>query len=358
MKRRESWIDSLKGLLILVVIMPHCGLYDLPGKVGVLCGFGRYFILPFFILSSYLSFGSYRRYLSEGKTWATWLFHRIIRLCPLYFLALLPAFFMGGRSFWLGSEQGISFFNVLTHLTFTNGFFPNYNNSIIGVEWYISALVIFYLFVPLLSKFVNSFERSIILLLSSVFIGSFLIRIIVRHYTALEMDVFVRYFQQFSFWAEIPILSMGICLYFAKPFLNGLRVKNNRILAMVILVSSLVLLYGQAFSKSYLYRIEELYLIGLFFFGLVLAFFIGNFRVLNNPALAFIGKHSYPIYLFHILLVDCFDWVSKGVPMLVSPEWIWLIIRYLVVLIVSIVLSVISVKYVEYPVIKFLERHR
>lgn len=127
---------------------------------------------------------------------------------------------------------------------------------------------------------------------------------------------------------------------------------------MVILVSSLVLLYGQAFSKSYLYRIEELYLIGLFFFGLVLAFFIGNFRVLNNPALTFIGKHSYPIYLFHILLVDCFDWVSKGVPMLVSPEWIWLIIRYLVVLIVSIVLSVISVKYVEYPVIKFLERNR
>ena len=358
MKRRESWIDSLKGLLILVVIMPHCGLYDLPGKVGVLCGFGRYFILPFFIISSYLSFGSYRRYLSEEKTWSEWLLHRIIRLCPLYFIALSLAFFMGGRSFWLGSEQGISFFNVLTHLTFTNGFFPYYCNSILGVEWYIAALVIFYLFVPLLSKLVNSFERSIILFLGSVFISSFLIRIVVRHFAALEMDVVVRYFQQFSFWAEIPILSMGICLYYAKPFLNRLREKNNRVLAIVILVSSLILLYGQAFSKSYLYRIEELYLSGLFFFGLVLAFFIGNFRVLSNPALAFIGKHSFPIYLFHILLVDCFDWVSKGLSMSVCPECIVPIVKYLVVLIFSIVLSVISVKYVEHPVIKFLERNR
>ena len=356
MKRRESWIDSLKGLLILVVIMPHCGLYDLPGKVGVLCGFGRYFILPFFILSSYLSFGSYRRYLSEGKTWATWLFHRIVRLCPLYFCALLPAFFMGGRSFWHGGEQGISFFNVLTHLTFTNGFFPYYCNSILGVEWYIAALVVFYLFVPLLSKLVNSFERSIILLLSSVFISSFLIRIIVRHYAAMEMDVVVRYFQQFSFWAEIPILSMGICLYYAKPFLNRLREKNNRILAIVILISSLVLLYGQAFSKSYLYRVEELYLSGVFMLGFVLAFFIGNFKVLSNPILAFIGRHSYPIYLFHILFIDCFDWASQGVAMSVSFGCMGLIVKYVVVLAITLAFSILSVKYVEEPFLRLLEK--
>ena len=59
---KESWIDALKGIGICMVVMPHCELYKLPNKFGMLCSFGQYGVGLFFILSAYLSFVSFERY--------------------------------------------------------------------------------------------------------------------------------------------------------------------------------------------------------------------------------------------------------------------------------------------------------
>lgn len=351
MSERETWIDSLKGISILLVLLPHCGLNYLPGKIGQLCGFGQFGIIPFFIISSYLAFTSYSRFLSRGEPWRKWFIHKVIRLIPLYYLALIPAIIYGGDSYWLNGGK-ISLFNILTHLTLTHGLFPNYCNSILGVEWYIGVLAIFYFFVPLFFKFIDTFEKSIAILLGSIFLFTAFPSIF-SHYE--YGTVTQNFFQRFSFGSELPVLLMGLCVFHAKSFLDNYKRRSHSLFVYVAMISILILLLGQAFSKNHLYRVGDLYLCGLLFAGLIFVFCISHFRVLDNILFRFIGKHSYPMYLFHMIILHFLDLFFNDYD-LMHTETSSLFLKYLIVFSLSLFFSFLSIRYVETPVIRILEK--
>ena len=157
-----SWIDSMKGIAMCGVIMIHSGGADLPSILGRVGNIGRNGVQVFFLLSAYLTFVSLHKIFERSARICSdrmyhksiifaWWRKKFIKLIPLYYLMIIIcSVFEGGSNYWLGSEGGISFFNILSHVFFIHGLFPHYTDSIIAVEWYLGVLAIFYLLAPML----------------------------------------------------------------------------------------------------------------------------------------------------------------------------------------------------------------
>lgn len=64
---RITWIDSLKGIAILGVIMIHCGGSHLPDPLGIVGRFGGAGVELFFVISAFLSYQSLEKVSAKGK---------------------------------------------------------------------------------------------------------------------------------------------------------------------------------------------------------------------------------------------------------------------------------------------------
>ena len=212
----------------------------MPSILGKIGHIGKNGVQLFFLLSAYLTFKSYAHYICEVdntiKNNVIWFMNKLIRLLPMYYLVLIIC----GVYFSFTDENYLSIGNVLTHITFTFGFFPRYCNTIIGVEWYIGTLVIFYMFLPFLFKLISSFEKSLMWVIlggyicyTLSFMGEKLIEVLGR---GNDYD-YVSYFGRFWIVKQLPILLLGIMMYylFESKILN--QIKYKKFIALSILVS-------------------------------------------------------------------------------------------------------------------------
>lgn len=214
----KSWIDSLKGIAICCVILNHCGGSELPSILGRIGNAGKHGVQLFLLLSVYLSFESLERYFQKTEmsinNIANWLKRKYLALVPLYYLSLIIHIFLGGSPYWLGSEKSISTLNLIFHIFFLHGFAPLYANSIIGLEWYLGVLAIFYLAAPFLYKFIKSITDSIIAFVFSLLIPCFFILLTNNFLPEIDEEIYRAYIFSSSIYAQLPIIMLGIFLYY------------------------------------------------------------------------------------------------------------------------------------------------
>lgn len=111
----------------------------------------------FFIISGMMTFDSiekvYVRNNGLKHCILKWFAKKILYFMPMYYMAIVLCLMIThGNEYWYGAESRVIIYNILSHLTFTNGLFPHYANSIIGVEWYLSTLVVFYVLLNLFRR--------------------------------------------------------------------------------------------------------------------------------------------------------------------------------------------------------------
>lgn len=111
----------------------------------------------FFIISAYLTWAAL-----EGKSidYDIFLKKRYKRMAPLYYIALMVAVLIP-----VFKVFDISMGNYLSHILFLNGLNPQWCNGIIGVEWYIADLALFYLLIPLLRKLITGLKPAVVVFL-------------------------------------------------------------------------------------------------------------------------------------------------------------------------------------------------
>lgn len=352
---RDNWIDSVKGISILAVIMPHAKLYELPGISGVLCSFGQYFIIPFLIISSYLSFFSYHRHIASGGSLCGWYYKKLIRLIPLYYLALFISYFGGGDSFWLGQEGHVTCLNLITHLLFIHGLFPHYSNSIIGVEWYLSVLVLFYLFVPLLNKYVNTIQKSFFSCVVSILFVT-IISTIALHFGFNGSDryIYAAFINKFSLWAEIPVLLLGLCFFRIKPLWDDFPIRP--LYVWIALGTVVFFLIGQALNKNTLFGVGDLYLCSVFFFLILL--FLSKLDLISDVVVfkpfRQLGVNSYALYLFHPFVYSLVKLCLGDLVVDASQSVGWLLVSYLLAACLTYVLSLLLMRFFDKPIRRVL----
>ena len=360
---RISWIDSLKGIAICGVIMIHSGGRELPGFIGKIGASGQYGVQLFFIISAYLAFVSMEKlYIRKsgnvsGKEIAVWWLKKYLKLLPLYVLAILIYIIVEGwgERYWLGSIENITVTNIITHILFLNGFNPYYINSILGVEWYLADLAIFYLIAPFLYKIINTLERGILFLILCSFISYYLSSIAMRHCLIPDNYVWEGYVGTFWFPIQFPVMLIGILLFLIerKWILMWGEIKEKRVLSYCILILSIYLIIGQMYGANKIFHMTGVTLWGICFAGVIFSQFFHKCVFIDNKFWKALGKNSYPIYLVHYLYVYIFDkYIQKGQAYSLG-EWA---LKYLFLLTISYFSAVVAVKLVDHPIQKRIVR--
>lgn len=357
---RMVWIDSLKGLAILGIIMIHSGGAKLPDPLGIVARFGGSGVQLFFVISALLTFLSLEKVSTCSRcfvTYSNWFLKKVISLCPLYYLTLVLSILVtGGNSYWYGSEGGITIWNVISHVTFTWGFVPHYCNSIMGGEWYLGTLVIFWIMAPFLFRIINSFERSIVFFFCTTITCKY-INAFVNNRIPETPDSYIYevYFRDFWIFAQLPVLALGICLFFIFGTICKIEIKEKRLLSGGLLLFSIIMLWGQMNYRNALYDISESTLIAFWFILLIISQSIYRNCLINNFIFRILGQYSYTIYLFHGIVIYFFDKyisISTGYCVL---DWC---IKYFAIIAIMLLWASLMDKYIDKPYREWIKRWR
>lgn len=255
----------------------------------------------FFIISAYLTWNALDK---KPVGYIEFLKKRYKRMAPLYYVSLAVAVLVPAFKVF-----DISIDNYISHIVFLNGLNPQWCNGIIGVEWYIADLALFYLMVPCLRKLITNLNTAVIAFLASVVFSSGTL-VIVNHVFSAQMaenNAYEAYFHTSFIVYQIPVLIVGIILYYLIKEIAEGRISRSLAdgvfgLAVVATSIGFVVLH---LNKRYM---TSSLIVGLLFGFLFLlcsgidnGFFAG--RVFNP--FVFVGKHSYGIYCFHQIVINC-----------------------------------------------------
>ena len=212
--------------------------------------FGHYGVQLFVFLSAY---GLYSSYSGKQIHYGKFVWERIWKLWPAFFLAVL--FFLAytiitTRSFY----HPDLYFGSLLRLSFLSNFFPRQSLAVVGPWWFYSMIVQFYLLFPLLRKWLDRYSLLPLILLSlaswvSVYVFIFKIKstgvnpiaLVVGHLPVFCLGLVLAKYKNLAmpFW-----LLIGACALF---YLGNL---NHQAWLFSQLSVTIILLYGYIFLKA------------------------------------------------------------------------------------------------------------
>ena len=298
----------------------------------------------FFVLSGFLiTYLSFTELIQNGRIDVKFfLFKRILRIWPLYFIVLI---------------LGILIYGIKTNWVFYVTFLSNievvYNNKlqngIIFPLWSVSIEEQFYLFFPLsMFLFKLNTSKKFLLFFSLLIVASTIYQFLsyqdinkIRYGTlSCVTDLAV------GGIAAILCLSNTKWLYFLK--------KMSRIAIIGVYTLGIFYLYGRVyfFSNAYLLATQHLVL-SLFFVFILLEQTYSErsfYKIKNVPWITSLGKYTYGIYLYHAIVGAFLHWVldqSVFNGILIFD----LCLRPLIFIVLTIIVSFLSYKYIEEPII-------
>ncbi|RAZ60439.1 acyltransferase family protein [Campylobacter hyointestinalis] len=288
-----GYIDSMRGIAILMVLTVHFTIflkfYDiehLPLNIENILISGQYGVALFFIISAFTLFRSLD--VRQECGYRAYYFRRFFRIAPLYYLVLIVVFSISGsRIYYVEDiESGNSIFNLFAHIFFINGFFTNYFNSILGVEWTIFVEVSFYIILPLLYVYRKYLLQITVFFLLLALMGFMTSKII--NFTELER---IQLYFSPIIWFVVFAFGGLIYKYHNNNFIKSIFIKYKSHIAIFLVLIFIILSYVKIIAAQLIFS----FILGLFF---VLNSY-NHIAIFNNIILKKIGKLSFSIYLIH-----------------------------------------------------------
>jgi peptidoglycan/LPS O-acetylase OafA/YrhL len=353
-EERLDYVDSLRGVAILLVIIVHTGqsISNIAFPLKSLTRFGQMGVQLFFVLSALTMCMSLSRVnLSLTEIYKFYI-RRFFRIAPLYYVGIVFYFFYHGVNNYLEThhaapDEQYTLGNIMANVFFVHGFIPDANNNIVPGGWSIGTEMTFYLIFPLLFLL---FKKSSNLLIFTyppmgLLFSFVLISLISAEFNLPAINNDFLYYNLFNL---LPVFLLGIFYFFVLKNSNKFYLFPNKISLLfftaVFFILSLVsfTFYFQITFTPFLCGVTFILLIDVFKY----------YQILNNAILVKIGQLSFSMYIFHFV----FAWpVSRILNKLLSthlnPE-----ITFLICLIVTItgtfMAAIFSEKMIEKPGIK------
>lgn len=293
--KRYGYLDSLRGIAILLVLMAHCAMFRASGlpswflKVTAI-DVGPRGVQLFFVVSAFtLSLSFVDRKALEKHYLRNFYIRRFFRIAPLFYTAIvfyvLLDFFLNHQAFSVG--------NIISTFLFVNGFSPYWINNIVFGGWSVAVEFSFYALFPLLFFYMNSIKRSIAILFFFMVSMQFL-RLLLLSLPAVQNSPDAQTFTFQFFPSQLPVFLIGIAIFrvMHEKATSRSKLEISLFLGLVILLT----LFQTPFNLKV---IAGHYLYGLFFALLLFLLSRFPFRFIVNSFTVFMGKISFSVYLWH-----------------------------------------------------------
>ncbi len=217
-------------------------------------------------------------------------------------------------------------------------FNPYWINSILGVEWYVGDLCIFYLLCPLLNKVIKGIKSCLICLLISLCVSTtaiVLYNLLASIEVKNETDMF---WNTFFFFHQLPVLLLGILIYYVIEGIEKGKCDFLRVMTCFILGA--VLVFGVFVSLNLNKRFMTSSFVAGFIFACILLISYYKREFFTRPMFkpfVFLGIHSYGVYLFHYTVIRCLVLISHDNDNLLLWGG-----YYLIVVFVSVIITIVE----------------
>lgn len=282
-KERFAFLDILKVLSIFLVILFHFW-YQITLN-NSLRAIGFIGVSLFFIISG---FSLAKNYPEQTKFSFKWFLKRYLKIASVYYIALILIVIL----FVKQSYSGNLFFNLLSHFTFTDSLFTQFNYGIISPAWFLTPLIVYYLLFPWLNRVIKSNWKIII----PIFVATAIIRII---YGGFVSTNFLFFLAEFCFGIAIaynkkisiivvpiiiilvqPIMYLPFFIFFLLSFIRNKYIESKtttwisgQIIFLFLFHEALIYLI---FDKWHIYSLSKPLGIIVYLAAVVIAVFLSN----------------------------------------------------------------------------------
>ncbi len=340
--------DGWRGVAILLVLLTHCFPSTLtrPGWVGVDL---------FFVLSGFLITGILLDSRSSSHYYRNYITRRVLRIFPvdyfvlLIFLILIP---------WLLPHiMGEHYDYYLKHQPWFWLYGQNWLFSITGFPqnhtmvhfWSLAVEEQFYIFWPLLIKIFDAKK------LLKVCIAIVLFSIYFRLNLGNKLGFLVPYRYMATF-SRMDTISIGAMI--------AILIRNNKkwlekYVPILALISAFCAIAGVIYYRSTNFlAVPSIYTFVAVFSGCLLLYSLSVdkpwiIRIADHRAFRFLGKYSYGIYIYHYIIFNVLYYnVQPQFIRYFGHYWIAEALNGILTFGFSILVSLVSYKYLESPFLK------
>jgi peptidoglycan/LPS O-acetylase OafA/YrhL len=299
---KYNYVDALKGLAILGIILVHCQYFAQPNiMMGALIAAGARGVQLFYIISAFtLSLSWQRRSKNESAPVRNFYIRRFFRIAPLFYIALIFYLFVYGFAPRYFAPNGIKWWFIPLSVFFLNGFSPETISSIVPGGWAIAVFASFYLIFPLLMKRIKNINSAVVFFILSLIISwgfNLLFKQLYLDIYPENQKYLVHDFLFLNFFNQLPVFAVGILAFFVY--------KNRKLLRNVVLFGNIVLVLGLGLLFLLYSPIKAAQLLSNYIAGsIILVLFMLTlsrfpFSLIVNKLSTTLGKISYPMYLSH-----------------------------------------------------------
>lgn len=299
---RSLVLDYLRVLAMVGVLVVHCSQqFPVPPQIYSILRSGAFCVQIFFVISGYLACFYFAR---PEATIANYYKKRALRILPTYYAAIFAAmlyveFATPGYDAdtlhlgWLRYFLGLN-----TILPSSN--FPQWNDAF--AFWTMTEFMLFYSIFPILIKYFNSFNKSLLL---------FLIFLVIAIITNFSIPFITTHFfesiERFLLWSplmQMQHFALGIVVYFAiKEHKTKEAAIGLTILAVMMSAASPIILSTPSLNIAAAEHLTAALAFSSYtgLAILIAAIMPSTPQTSKHSTLRFFSKYSFHIYLTHIL---------------------------------------------------------
>jgi peptidoglycan/LPS O-acetylase OafA/YrhL len=341
-QRKYDFVDSLRGIAVLLVVLAHTPLQPSLTFLNVI---GAYGVQLFFVVSAFTLFLSMQaKHDRETRPVLFFFIRRYFRIAPAFYLAAIFYLAKDGLGPAPFAPNGIHPWQILTTLAFVNGWFPDAINAVVPGGWSIAVEMTFYLFVPVCFRFITSLARAIALTLALAILGMAANRLVAPLLLAPFADdrTILVWFPQLWFPIQASVFPIGFIVFLLFTKRAGLPALWSGMLTLAAVAMLMIApwFHVDIFPVPLLYAI----IFGLLCYGMS----SGRPRVLVNPLLCHVGRVSFSVYLIHF-------WAISLVHHYLEPAWLGAsqplqgLLFYAATVALAVAMSTITFRCIELP---------
>ena len=339
-----DYVDALRGLAILGVIMVHTNQYGkiIGSIVGNVANNGRMGVQLFYLASAFTLFLSMKSRMSKEKyPIRNFFVRRFFRIAPLYYIAIIYYLWQSGfgARYWLGDATHISVANILSNVFFLHGFNPYWINSLVPGGWSIAVEMMFYVMLPFLFFKIKNINQAFNFLIITI-LANFILKVVLVNFDPTNSDYLWGNYLGFYLPNQLPVFALGIIMFFIITECQSLKEISGKSLLMFSIV-----LLGQLFTGKSIFSSPVIF--GMGFLTLAISISRHKSKFIVNPIITYIGKISFSMYLVHFAVLH---WLTKfHLIDFVSSKTLNYCIRVTLVIVLTMIISTFVYHIVEIP---------